>query len=111
MCIPPSGARSWRATATGQSENRDKPREVVQGCITRWRVEETIRYIKQSYRLEHMRLLDYQRLKNMSSFSFLMSRSLRSGVHAGSIEYSAQLSAVSHTFTTESPGTRDFNSL
>ena len=66
-CIPPSGAGSWRATATGQSENRDKPREVVQGCITRWRVEETIRYIKQSYRLEHMRLLDYQRLKNMAA--------------------------------------------
>lgn len=40
---------------------------VVQGYITRWRVEETIRYIKQSYRLEHMRLLDYQRLKNMAS--------------------------------------------
>ncbi len=39
--------------------------EVVQGCLTRWRVEDTIRYIKQSYRLEHMRLLDYQRLKNM----------------------------------------------
>ena len=41
--------------------------EVVQGYITRWRVEETIRYIKQSYRLEHVRLLDYQRLKNMSA--------------------------------------------
>ena len=41
--------------------------EVVQGYITRWRVEETIRYIKQSYRLEHMRLLDYQRQKNMAA--------------------------------------------
>ena len=41
--------------------------EVVQGYITRWRVEETIRYIKQSYRLEHMRLLDYQRLRNMAA--------------------------------------------
>lgn len=41
--------------------------EVVQGYITRWRVEDTIRYIKQSYRLEHMRLLDYQRLKNMAA--------------------------------------------
>src|SRR5574344_21270 len=40
---------------------------VVQGYITRWRVEDTIRFIKQSYRLEHMRLLDYQRLKNMSA--------------------------------------------
>lgn len=41
--------------------------EVVQGYITRWRVEETIRYIKQSYRLGHMRLLDCQRLKNMAA--------------------------------------------
>lgn len=41
--------------------------EVVQGYITRWRVEETIRFIKKSYRLEHMRNLDYQRLKNMSA--------------------------------------------
>lgn len=41
--------------------------QVVQGYITRWRVEDTIRFIKQSYRLEHMRLLDYQRLKNMAS--------------------------------------------
>ena len=41
--------------------------EVVQGYLTRWRVEDTIRFIKQSYRLEHMRLLDYQRLKNMAS--------------------------------------------
>ena len=41
--------------------------EVVQGYVTRWRVEDTIRYIKTSYKLEHMRNLDYQRLKNMAS--------------------------------------------
>lgn len=41
--------------------------EVVQGYMTRWRVEDTIRFVKQSYRLEHMRMLDYQRLKNMSA--------------------------------------------
>ena len=41
--------------------------EAVQGYLTRWRVEDTIRFVKQSYRLEHMRLLDYQRLKNMAS--------------------------------------------
>ena len=38
--------------------------EVEQGYLTRWRVEDTIRFIKQSYRL---RLLDYQRLKNMAA--------------------------------------------
>ena len=41
--------------------------EVVQGYLTRWRVEDTIRFIKQSYRLEHMRLLDFRRLGNMAA--------------------------------------------
>jgi len=41
--------------------------QVVQGYVTRWRVEETVRYIKQLYRLEHMRNLDYQRVENMAS--------------------------------------------
>ncbi len=34
---------------------------------SRGRVGDTIRFIKQSYRLEHMRLLDYRRLKNMAA--------------------------------------------
>ncbi|MDD3545620.1 MAG: hypothetical protein PHG96_09730 [Kiritimatiellae bacterium] len=33
--------------------------------MTCWRVEDAIRFIKQSYRLEDIRLLDYTRLKNM----------------------------------------------
>ena len=41
--------------------------QVVEGYLSRWRVEEAIRFIKQSYRLEEMRLLDYQRLKNMAA--------------------------------------------
>lgn len=41
--------------------------QVVEGYITRWRVEETIRYIKQSYRLEDMRVLSYERFKNMAA--------------------------------------------
>jgi hypothetical protein len=40
---------------------------VVSGYLTRWLVEETIRFIKQSYRLEDMRVLDYQRLKNLTA--------------------------------------------
>ena len=39
--------------------------QVVEGYLGRWRVEDTIRYIKQSYRLEDIRLLDYTRLRNM----------------------------------------------
>jgi hypothetical protein len=38
---------------------------VVQGYLGRWMVEETIRFIKQSYNLEDIRVLDYDRLKNL----------------------------------------------
>ena len=37
----------------------------TRGYLSRWRVEDAIRFIKQSYRLEDIRLLDYRRLKNM----------------------------------------------
>ena len=33
--------------------------------MTRWCVEDAIRFIKQSYRLEDIRLIDYPSLKNM----------------------------------------------
>jgi hypothetical protein len=33
--------------------------------ITRWKIEETLRFIKQSYCLEDIRLLSYRRLQNM----------------------------------------------
>jgi len=39
--------------------------EVVESYITRWRIEETLRFIKQSYNLEDIRLLTYTRLQNM----------------------------------------------
>ena len=38
---------------------------VVQGYLARWLVEETIRFIKQSYHLEDLRVLNYERLKNL----------------------------------------------
>lgn len=38
---------------------------VVQGYLARWLVEETIRFIKQSYHLEDLRVLSYERLKNL----------------------------------------------
>jgi hypothetical protein len=38
---------------------------VVQGYLARWMVEETIRFIKQCYNLEDIRVLDYDRLKNL----------------------------------------------
>jgi hypothetical protein len=38
---------------------------VVAAYLTRWRIEETLRYVKQSYQLEDVRVLRYVRLQNM----------------------------------------------
>jgi len=38
---------------------------VVMGYLSRWLVEETIRFLKQSYQLEDLRLLGWERLCNM----------------------------------------------
>ena len=40
---------------------------VVQGSLSRWLVEETIRYIKQSYQLEDLRVLPYERRRNLAA--------------------------------------------
>jgi hypothetical protein len=38
---------------------------IVEAYLTRWRIEETIRFMKQSYQLEDIRVLKYIRLQNM----------------------------------------------
>jgi len=43
--------------------------KVVESYLARWRVEETIRFIKQSYQLEDIRLLTYERLRNMTALA------------------------------------------
>lgn len=40
---------------------------VVRGYLTRWLVEETIRFLKQSYQLEDLRVLCYERLRNLAA--------------------------------------------
>jgi hypothetical protein len=40
----------------------------VESYLTRWTIEETFRFIKQSYQLEDIRLLTYIRLQNMMAF-------------------------------------------
>lgn len=46
---------------------RDSPSVwwIVQIFLTRWKIEETFRFVKQSYHLEDIRVLKYQRLKNL----------------------------------------------
>ncbi|MGH9439596.1 MAG: transposase, partial [Terriglobia bacterium] len=38
---------------------------IVQMYLTRWKIEETFRFVKQSYNVEDIRVLRYQRLKNL----------------------------------------------
>ena len=59
---------------------------LVQAYLTRWRVEDTIRFIKQSYSLEDIRVMTYERLKNMASL--VLAASFFAAVHIG---YSSKL--------------------
>lgn len=52
-------------TSCATTDSRESLWQVVEGYLSRWRVEDAIRYIKQAYRLEDIRLLDYERLRNM----------------------------------------------
>lgn len=49
-----------KATRSRRSQWR-----VVESYLSRWWVEETIHFIKQSYPLEDIRLLKYERLRNL----------------------------------------------
>lgn len=53
---------------TNMSVRRSKRQvwRMVQRYLTRWRVEEVIRFVKQGYGLEDVRLLDYERLRTMA---------------------------------------------
>ena len=52
-------------TNAPQRKNRNVLWRTVSSYITRWRIEETIRFGKQSYGLEDVRVLTYERLRNM----------------------------------------------
>lgn len=51
------------------TEKMEKKRQciwwIIQAYLTCWRIEETIRFVKQSYELEDIRVLTYDRLRNM----------------------------------------------
>ena len=54
-------------TTLAKDTSREALWQVVEGYITRWRVEDTIRHVKQSYALEDMRLFRYAKLKSMAA--------------------------------------------
>ena len=54
-------------TTLAKNTSRDALWQVVEGYITRWRIEDTIRYAKRSYNLEDIRLFKYGKLKAMAA--------------------------------------------
>jgi hypothetical protein len=44
---------------------------LVEAYLTRWRIEDSLRFAKQSYALEDMRVLSYQRLRNLMALALL----------------------------------------
>ena len=52
-------------TSRKVTRSRKSQWRVVESYLGRWRVDETIRFIKQSYQLEDIRLLKYERLRNL----------------------------------------------
>ncbi len=52
-------------TTKAMRRNRKVLWWAVEAYLTRWRVEDTIRFVKQSYDLENVRVLTYRRLKNL----------------------------------------------
>ena len=54
---------------------------IVQGYLARWLIEETIRFIKQSYRMEDIRVLNYERLRNL--IALVLAAAYFSGVWLG----------------------------
>jgi len=53
----------------------------LEAYITRWRIEETIRFVKQSYQIEDIRVLTYDRLRNM--MGLVLAASYFSAVYLG----------------------------
>jgi len=54
-------------TTLRAARSRRRLRQVVEGYLARWRIEETIRFVKQAYALEDVRLLHFARLKAIVS--------------------------------------------
>ena len=71
---------------------------IIQAYIKRWSIEETIRFIKQTYDLENVRLLKYKRLQNMMALllavfyflSVILDQSQKLTIMAGYILKSAK---------------------
>ena len=52
---------------------------IVEGYLSRWRIEETIRFIKQEYGFENIRVHSYNAIRNMARSSSRVPTSPRCG--------------------------------
>ena len=94
-------------TTLDVKQSRKSIWKIVQSYITRWKIEETIRFIKQSYRLEDIRLLTYKRLQNM--IAFVLAASYFICVHIGLSEKLKILAAHAMKAAKRLFGIPDFN--
>lgn len=76
------GTRPLMLLSTLPLGSRKRAWRIVESYLSRWRVEETIRFIKQSYQLEDIRLLTYERLRTMAVL--VMAAAYFTCVHLGS---------------------------
>jgi len=58
-------------TTVALRKNRKVLWWAVEAYLTRWRIEDTLRFAKQAYALEDVRVLGYQSLKNMMAMALL----------------------------------------
>lgn len=73
-------------------KNRKVLLKIVKSYITRWGIEETIRFIKQSYKVEDIRVQTYTRLQNM--MALVCASAYFAAVHIGGKLKLVTLSAI-----------------
>jgi hypothetical protein len=76
------GQKPLMLLSTLPRDSRKRSWRIVKSYLARWRVEETIRFMKQSYDLEDIRLLSYERLRTMAVL--VMAAAYFTCVHLGS---------------------------
>ncbi len=79
-------------TSLPMRKNRDLLLNIIKSYITRWKIEETIRFIKQSYDLEDIRVQSYRRLQNM--MALVLATAYFASVYIGSKLKMRVLSAI-----------------
>ena len=79
-------------TSLPMRKNRNLLLNIIKSYITRWKIEETIRFIKQSYDLEDIRVRSYMRLQNM--MALVLAAAYFTSVYIGSKLKMRVLSAI-----------------